>query len=131
MGNTRIFFLIKLYMPRNTKGNKRQTKRNYKKRKSLKGGSCKMNYVSNYRTPCSALPLDSEFLFSKNQYQNGGNAPFESNNQANASVNQPPVACTSYNVDVNQPMIAGQAVIGGNPAGCLKAQMVTLHLPQI
>jgi hypothetical protein len=112
MGTTKIFFLIKLYMPRNIKRNikrnKRQTKRNNKKRKSLKGGSCKMNYVSNYRTPCSALPLDSEFLFSNNQYQNGGNSP---------------IACTSYNVDVSQPMVAGRPVIVGNPDGCLKAQM--------
>tara|TARA_B100001057_G_scaffold482937_1_gene559046 strand:- start:587 stop:1321 length:735 start_codon:yes stop_codon:yes gene_type:complete len=123
-------------MPRNIKRNKRQTKRN-NKRKNLKGGSCKMNYVSNYRTPCSALPLDSEFLFSKNQYQNGGNAPVEANNNSNANanvnanvntvVNRVPVACTSYNVDVNQPMVAGRAVIVGNPPGCQESQMCSLN----
>ena len=82
--------------------------RNYKKKSNR--SSCGMKYVSSYRTPCQALPLDANFAIS----QSGG---FQGNN---VDVSR---GCVSYNVDVNAPQIAGQPVISGNPTGCLSGQM--------
>lgn len=83
--------------------------RKYKKKSNRR--SCDMKFVSSYRTPCQALPLDADFAIS----QSGG---FQNSNHVDVSR-----GCVSYNVDVHAPQVAGMPVISGNPSGCLAGQM--------
>lgn len=83
--------------------------RKYKKKSNRR--SCDMKFVSSYRTPCQALPLDADFAIR----QAGG---FQNSNHVDVSR-----GCVSYNVDVHAPQVAGMPVISGNPSGCLAGQM--------
>lgn len=83
--------------------------RKYKKKSNRR--SCDMNFVSSYRTPCQALPLDADFALR----QHGG---FQNSNHVDVSR-----GCVSYNVDVHAPQVADMPVISGNPSGCLSSQM--------